>query len=60
MKKLLTPAATEDVNNFFMNVIYQYSERVWTGLEYLHGSRETEDGAYGGAHRIQASIQFGI
>ena len=52
--------AIEEVDNLFVNLIYQVSERVWTGVEYMHGSVETEDGAYGGAHRLQASIQFDI
>jgi hypothetical protein len=40
------------------NLIWQFSDRAWTGVEYLFGAREDLDGSRGEANRIQFSIRF--
>lgn len=40
------------------NLIWQFSDRAWTGVEYLFGSREDADGTRGEANRLQFSIRF--
>lgn len=42
------------------NLIWQFSDRSWFGVEYLYGSRETFDDARGEAHRVQLSLRFDI
>ena len=41
-----------------VNCIYQYCDRGWAGIEYLHGYNETFDDASGDANRIQLSMRF--
>jgi len=41
-----------------VNLIYQWSDRTWTGVEYLYGSREDNDGSRGEANRLQFAIRF--
>ena len=43
-----------------VNLIWQFHERAWTGVEYLHGSLDSVGHDHGGAHRVQFSIQFDI
>ena len=50
--------STEMVDYFFLNLIWQFTERAWTGIEYLHGTRETADSLSGRANRIQLSVRF--
>lgn len=40
------------------NLIWQFSDRAWAGVEYLYGSREDSDGSRGEANRIQFSVRF--
>ena len=53
------PAATiEKLEYAAVNLIWQFSERAWTGVEYLFGSREDNDGDRGEANRLQFSIRY--
>lgn len=40
------------------NLIWQFSDRAWTGVEYLYGSRTDLDDSHGEANRLQFSIRF--
>jgi hypothetical protein len=42
------------------NLIWQFSDRSWAGVEYLFGSREDQDGSRGEANRVQLSVRFDI
>ncbi|HZN37909.1 MAG TPA: DcaP family trimeric outer membrane transporter [Planctomycetota bacterium] len=42
------------------NLIYQFSNRSWAGVEYLYGSREDQDGSFGRANRLQFAVRFDI
>jgi hypothetical protein len=52
--------STEELSYFAANLIWQYCDRAWTGIEFLHGTRDTLDGASGEANRIQLSLRFDI
>jgi hypothetical protein len=54
------PTATEDLSYLAANFIWQYCERGWAGIEYLHGTNQTADGADGHADRVQLSLKFDI
>lgn len=41
-----------------VNLIWQFSDRAWAGVEYLYGSREDVDDSRGEANRIQFSIRY--
>lgn len=56
----LDPGTTERLTYFAVNFIWQFNPRAWTGIEYLHGSRESISHDYGGDHRLQLSIKFDI
>lgn len=56
----LAADTTERLDYFAMNLIWQFNPRAWTGIEYLHGSRESISHDYGGDHRLQLSIKFDI
>jgi hypothetical protein len=56
----LDPDTTERLDYLAMNLIWQFHPRAWTGIEYLHGSRESIGHEYGGDHRLQLSIKFDI
>ena len=43
-----------------VNLIWQFHKNAFTGIEYLHGSREDIDGTIGRANRLQFSIQMDI
>jgi hypothetical protein len=51
---------TEKITYLAANFIYQFAERAWAGIEYLHGSRDTNDGEDGDADRLQLSIRFDL
>jgi outer membrane DcaP-like protein len=51
---------TERLDYLAANFIWQFNPRAWTGIEYLHGSRESISHDYGGDHRLQLSIKFDI
>ncbi len=40
------------------NLIYQFTDGAWAGVEYLYGARENTDDARGEAHRVQFSFKF--
>jgi hypothetical protein len=50
--------ATEVLEYAAANLIWQFSDRAWCGVEYLYGARENLDDARGEAHRIQFAIRF--
>lgn len=52
--------ANEQLDYLAANLIWQFADRAWTGIEYLHGRRETFDGSDGEANRIQFSIRFDL
>jgi len=54
------PDANEELTYLAANLVWQFSERAWAGIEYLHGSRETFDGEDGDADRLQISLQFDL
>ena len=55
------PATTADRTDYLaLNLIWQFHQRAWTGIEYLHGSVDTTGHDHGGAHRVQMSIRFDI
>ncbi len=49
---------TEELEYLAANLIWQFCDRAWTGIEYLYGGRETADTRQGEAHRVQMSIRF--
>jgi hypothetical protein len=49
---------TEKLQYFAANLIYQFSQRAWCGVEYLFGSNETVNEARGEANRIQFSVKY--
>lgn len=42
------------------NLIWQFSDRAWTGIEYLYGTNEQFDGNDGDASRLQLAIRFNL
>jgi hypothetical protein len=56
-----SPPDTNEVLTYLSaNVIWQFCDRAWVGLEYLHGTRETFDGSDGEADRLQFSMRFDL
>jgi len=54
-----SPATTtERLQYAAVNLIWQFSDRTWTGVEYLYGSNEIENGSLGEANRLQFSIRY--
>ncbi len=54
------PEASEAVQYFAANLIWQFADRAWTGIEYLYGTNDTNDGRDGDASRLQMSIRFNL
>ena len=55
------PGNHHEVLSYFAgNLIWQFSDRAWAGVEYLYGSREDVDDARGEAHRVQFALRFDI
>jgi hypothetical protein len=52
--------STERVQYGAANLIYQFANRAWTGIEYLYGQNETFDGNSGHANRVQISLRFDL
>lgn len=52
------PDANETLQYFAANFIWQFCDEAWCGVEYLFGSRETEDDARGEANRLQFAVKF--
>ena len=51
---------TEETSYLAANLIWQFADRAWAGIEYLRGTRQTFDGADGDANRVQLAIRFDI
>jgi hypothetical protein len=54
------PDANEELTYFAANLIWQFCNRAWVGIEYLHGTRDTFDGSDGAADRLQMSMRFDL
>jgi hypothetical protein len=54
------PTTTEAVTYLAANLIWQYCNRAWVGIEYLHGTRDVFDGSDGAADRVQLSWRFDL
>lgn len=54
------PDANEELTYLAANLIWQFTDRAWAGIEYLHGTRTTFDDAEGDANRLQVSLRFDI
>ena len=52
--------SVENLEYLAANLIWQFSDRAWAGVEYLFGAREDQDGSRGEANRLQFSIRFDI
>jgi hypothetical protein len=52
--------SNEQLTYLAANLIWQFTDRAWAGIEYLYGSRDTFDGADGDAHRVQLSLRYDI
>ena len=55
-----TTGNVENLEYGAANLIWQWSDRSWAGVEYLYGSREDADGSFGRANRLQFAIRFDI
>ena len=51
---------TERVDYLAANLIWQFADRAWAGIEYLHGSHDTFDDESGDANRIQLALRFDL
>ncbi len=51
---------TEEVTYGFVNLIWQFTNRAWAGIEYLLGTRDTFDGEDGNANRLQLALRFDL
>jgi len=51
---------SEEVSYGWANLIWQFCDRAWTGVEYLYGSRQTFDDERGHANRLQFSLRFDL
>ncbi|HEX6812146.1 MAG TPA: DcaP family trimeric outer membrane transporter [Planctomycetota bacterium] len=55
------PLANPDMLEYLAaNLIWQFSDRAWAGVEYLYGAREDADGTRGEANRLQFAVRFDI
>jgi len=53
------PPETLKFSNYLaINLIWEPIDRTWFGIEYLYGTNESQDGAFGDANRIQATVQY--
>jgi hypothetical protein len=52
------PDANEKVSYLAANLIWQFCNRAWVGIEYLHGTRDTFADGDGAADRLQLSMRF--
>ena len=56
-----TPLTTsEKLEYAAANLIWQFSPRAWTGVEWLYGTNQTFDGNDGDATRLQFSLRFNL
>ncbi len=56
----LTTATPETLQYLAANLIWQFSDRAWTGLEYLYGTNDETDGSSGNATRLQFSLRYSL
>jgi hypothetical protein len=52
------PETPRWANYLALNLIWEPIDRTSFGIEYLYGTNETQDDAFGYANRIQASVQY--
>ena len=52
------PDAAHATDYAALNLVWQYTERVSVGAEWLYGTREDNDGARGEANRLQVAVRF--
>jgi outer membrane DcaP-like protein len=54
------PTSPESLQYFAVNVIYQFTEHAWTGIEYLYGTNDAFDDTDGDASRVQISVRYDL
>jgi hypothetical protein len=54
------PTGTDELQYLAANLIWQFSDRAWAGIEYLFGSRDTFDDEDGTANRVQVALRFDL
>jgi len=54
------PESSDQVQYFAANLIWQFSDRAWTGIEYLYGTNERFNGEDGDASRVQLAVRFDL
>ena len=54
------PTSNEELTYGAVNLIWQFCNRAWAGIEYLHGTRDTFDGEDGSADRLQLALRFDL
>jgi hypothetical protein len=52
--------ASETLQYFAANLIWQFSDRAWTGVEYLYGTNDELDGSSGNATRLEFSLRYSL
>jgi hypothetical protein len=52
--------SSEKLQTLSANLIWQFANRAWTGVEYLYGTNETFDGNNASANRLQFSIRYDL
>ena len=52
--------ANEELTYGAANLIWQFCNRAWAGIEYLYGTRDTFDDEEGSANRLQLALRFDI
>jgi hypothetical protein len=55
---LQAPDALHQTEYLAVNLICNPADRVWAGIEYLHGTRTDFDGSAGEANRLQLAVLF--
>ena len=53
-------SANEELTYGAVNLIWQFCNRAWAGIEYLYGTRDTFDDEEGSANRLQLALRFDI
>ena len=51
---------SQEVQYLAANLIWQFADRAWVGMEYLYGYNETFDDEDGTANRLQFSMRFDL
>jgi hypothetical protein len=56
-----TPTTSSETLQYVAaNLIWQFSDCAWTGLEYLYGTNDELDGSSGNATRLQFSLRYSL